>query len=92
MERSVKQKEFEAAEKLRKEIEEKRLEEERTVKELKMAAERERQRIQDEITEYRNLQSFRKEHWAVIEKQREEYRVELDKIQKIFHSDENYSH
>ena len=82
MERSVKQKEFEAAEKLRKEIEEKRLEEERTVKELKMAAERERQRIQDEITEYRNLQSFRKEHWAVIEKQREEYRVELDKIQK----------
>jgi len=82
MERSIKQKELEAAEKRRKEIKEKLLNDERIAREKKEAAEREKQRVESEIAEYRRVQGKYKEHWLKIEKQREEYRVELDRIQK----------
>ena len=82
LERSIKQKEFEAAEKLRKEIEEKRLNDEKVAKEKREAAEREKKRIETEIIEYKRVQEERKEHWIIIEKKREEYKSELDRIQK----------
>ena len=71
MERSIKQKELEAAEKRRKEIKEKLLNDERIAREKKEAAEREKQRVESEIAEYRRVQGKYKEHWLKIEKQRE---------------------
>ena len=81
--RAIKQAEFEAAERLRKEIESKLLEEERIARQKQEEARRELERIADEIASYKKRQGDCIEYWANVQEREELFKTEVEKIQRL---------